>query len=113
MIESQYFVSTCPVCSEENKKSYSSYWIHKGCGGYTKVDSLGYLWCEYCPSSKRQFIDWLFECENHRPKEVNDVFKIRYIFGVIADAKENRGNQKFWMDISDNVARQIRKRKNI
>jgi thiol-disulfide isomerase/thioredoxin len=112
-MSSEYFYASCPVCSEVNGTSSQSYWKHKGCGGYSKVNSWGELWCEYCPSSRREFVDWLFECENHRPKEVNDVFKIRYIFGVIADAQENKRNQTFWMDLAENVAKQIRNRKGI
>ena len=113
MSESEYFYSSCPVCTETNGKSISSYWNHKGCGGYTKVNSIGELWCEDCPSSRRKFVDWLFECKNHRPQEVNDLIKIRYIFAVIADAPENKRNQKFWMDLADNVAKQIRTKINI
>ena len=113
MSESEYFYASCPVCSEVNGTSNRGYWKHKGCGGYSKVNSWGELWCEYCPSSRRKFVDWLFECENHKPKEVSDVFMIRYIFAVIADAQENKRNQSFWMDLSDRVAQQIREKRGI
>lgn len=103
----EYFYSGCPVCTE-NGNSNRSFWKHKSCGGLSKVNSDGDLWCEKCPSTKRKFVEWLFECENHKPLEVKDVCKIRYIFGVIMDAKENKDNMSFWFDLADNVAKQIR-----
>lgn len=107
--EEEYFYSGCPVCTE-NGNINRSFWKHKYCGGLSKVNSKGDLWCENCPSTKRKFVDWLFECENHRPKEIDDEFKVRYIFGVIIDAKENKNNMTFWLNLLDNVTKQIREK---
>ena len=40
MSESEYFYASCPVCSEVNGTSNRGYWKHKGCGGYSKVNSF-------------------------------------------------------------------------
>lgn len=89
------FIACCPVCGcINNRPDASFHWKHSNCGGYEKINGLGYLRCVKC-SKSGPVIDWKFRCENHEYKEASK-YGLANMLAMLAQIEtKNRGNIRF------------------